>query len=178
VDRTEELNVPPDDPSFEATSAGVVAACERFLAIERDRMACNFFVQDVCAAFGAGDQVEGQANDIANRIGGESFEALPDGAAAAQRAAQNGWIVLAAAASPGGHGHVAIIVPGQLQTFPSGTWPLGYWGALTGAWSGKASAQGFGPQHINFGFGPALRSVLKYGALPIGPLPISPPLTS
>jgi hypothetical protein len=163
------LNVPPDDPSFETTSAGVVAACERFLAVERDRMACNFFVQDVCDAFGVGDQVAGQANDIANRIGGDSFEALPDSAAAAARAALNGWIVLAAAASPGGHGHVAIIVPGPLQTFPSGTWPLGYWGALTGAWSGKNSPKGFGAQTINFGFGAELRSVLKYGALPIEP---------
>jgi len=161
--------MPPDEPSFDPTSTGVVAACERFLANERDRMACNFFVQDVCAAFGVGDAVAGQANDIADRIDDDPFEPLPDGAAAAARAAQDGFIVLAAAATPGGHGHVAVIAPGPVQTFPSGTWPLGYWGALTGSWSGKSSPQGFGKQTINFGFNSAQRAVLKYGALRIGP---------
>ncbi|MFN3658999.1 MAG: hypothetical protein ACK4UO_17260 [Pseudolabrys sp.] len=155
--------------SFDATPAGVVAACEHFLARERDRLACNFFVQDVCAAFGVSAPVEGQANDIALRIGGHGFEQLLSATDAAERAAQDGWIVLAAASSPGGHGHVALITPGPLKNFASGTWPLGYWGALSGSWSGKDSAKGFGPAYINFGFNSEQRKVLRYGAIAIAP---------
>lgn len=158
----------PADVSFDPTADGVVAACEHFLASEHDRMACNFFVQDVCGVFGIADPVADQANDIAERIGGGAFEQLSGAAAAAERAAQDGWIVVAAAATPGGHGHVAIIIPGPLMHFPSGDWPKGYWGALSGKWSGHDTPAGFGPDFINQGFNGQQRSVIKFGALPIG----------
>jgi len=149
------------------TSSAVVAACETELQSSRNRMACNYFVQAVCARFGLETAVAGNANAIAARIGGSPFIPLATSADAAAKAASDGYLVIAAAAGTA-DGHVAIIVPGPLKTYASGTWPLGYWGALTGQWSGKNNTRfpaGDGPDYINFGFNSEMRAVLRYGAL-------------
>lgn len=94
---------------------------------------CSSFARAVAARLNV--KLAGAANDIADtlRTGANGWSKLPDGVAAAA-SARAGKLVLAGLrgdqqATPSEHGHVVVVVPGDLA---HGAYPTGWWGSLGG----------------------------------------------
>jgi hypothetical protein len=134
-------------------------ACEaNFAAHEND---CSGFAKAVAAELDV--PLEGLANDIVDTItGGNGWELLQDGVVAAQ-AAEAGKFVIgglngADQAHPSAHGHVVVVVGGELA---HGKYPSAYWGRLGGG--GKADTT------VNFAWNTADRDKVFYAQHDIPP---------
>jgi hypothetical protein len=132
----------------------VIEACQaNFAAHQHD---CSGFACAVAAALGV--PLAGNANQIADmvRAGSDGWEPLADGAAAA--AAASDKLVIAglrgdAQAKPDAHGHVVVVVAGELNR---GRYPTAFWGSL-----GGPSGQN---QTINNAWTPQDRDNVAYAA--------------
>jgi hypothetical protein len=108
----------------------VIEACKAsFAAHQRD---CSGFACAVAAALGV--PLAGNANQIADtvRAGADGWEPLADGVAAAAAATDKLVIVGLrgdAQARPDAHGHVVVVVAGELNR---GRYPTAFWGSLGG----------------------------------------------
>ena len=108
----------------------VIEACQgNFAAHQHD---FSGFACAVAAALGV--PLAGNANQIADivRTGSDGWQPLADGVAAAAAAADR--LVIAglrgdAQAKPDAHGHVVVVVAGDLNR---GRYPTAYWGSLGG----------------------------------------------
>jgi hypothetical protein len=108
----------------------VIEACKaNFAAHQHD---CSGFACAVAAALGV--PLAGNANQIADtvRSGAVGWEPLADGVAAAAAAIDR--LVIAglrgdAQAKPDAHGHVVVVVAGDLNR---GRYPAAFWGSLGG----------------------------------------------
>lgn len=113
-----------------AVAQAVIDSCER--EIDKHLKACNEFVIAVGADVGV--KIAGLADQIVDTLrGGGAWERLDGGVEAAERAKGN-WLIVAGLkgreqAHPSSHGHVAVVVPGDLA---HGKYPTGYWGSLGG----------------------------------------------
>lgn len=100
---------------FRAMHKLIIDACEAAYAIDSNKAACNFFVQDVAKRLGITSGVEGQANNIYDSIDhGSPWINCGTGLAGSVKAAhyaQDGFFVVAAWKNPtGDSGHVAAVV--------------------------------------------------------------------
>lgn len=109
----------------------VVQACQQYWPA--DKGDCSRFVRDVATACGI--FLVGDANEIVEEItsGTNGWRPLKDGVEAAASAAGGklvvGGLQGSKQASPNPHGHVVIVVPGELDR---DLYPTAYWGSLAG----------------------------------------------
>lgn len=138
----------------------VTAACAACFAAHAGD--CSGFARAVAARLEV--PLSGMANDIADtlRAGTGGWTTLPDGAAAAA-SAQAGKLVLAGLrgdqqAEPDAHGHVVVVVPGELAR---GAYPTAWWGSLGGR-PGRGRT-------LNFAWTEADRDQVTYAAHDLPP---------
>ena len=105
-----------------ATSDKVVAACEKHWDTYKDD--CSGFVRTVADELGV--ILIGLANDIVDKIQESPWTVLASGVVANEKA-ENGLVI--GGLKETGHGHVVIVVPGDLNR---GKYPTAYWGKLNG----------------------------------------------
>jgi hypothetical protein len=121
-----------------AGSNKIVEACEQHWGTWKGD--CSGFVKAVAAEVGI--ILTGQANDIVTQIQNEPWNTLADGVEAKMQA-EEGLLVIGGLQERD-HGHVVVVVPGELNR---GQYPTAYWGRLGGEgkknstinWSWKAS---------------------------------------
>lgn len=132
---------------------GIIKVCEEKFDANQDD--CNRFVKAVASAFGI--TLTGNADAITDEIQGAGWTRLADGVAAAESAAAGNLVIGglkgADLASPEAHGHVVVVVRGELNR---GKYPSAYWGRLGGG--GRKNAT------INWSWKAADRDKVKYGA--------------
>lgn len=122
-----------------AGAADIVLACES--EWEAHKADCSSFVNAVAARL----QVppHGMANDIADAISKQPWSRLPDGVEAGRSAAAGRFVVAGLKGSdraePSRHGHVVVVVRGELA---HEKYPTAYWG--------RPGAVGSKAQTINF----------------------------
>ena len=137
----------------------VVQACRTFWL--RDKADCSKFVRDVAGACNV--TLTGDANAIVGALisGTEGWTRLGDGVAAASSAAAGklvvGGLQGSKQAHPDPHGHVVVVVPGDLNR---GLYPTAYWGSLGGT--------PYENQTVNYAWVPADRDRVVYAAHDIG----------
>lgn len=134
----------------------VVDACENQWLNHKDN--CSGFVCAVAAELGI--TLTGDANSIVDQISGADWTSLADGIAA-KAAADSGHLVIAGLKGgdmdpPEVHGHVAVIVPGDLA---HNRYPAGYWG--------KLHSVGEKSKTINYAWDEANRDRVIYAAYEI-----------
>ncbi len=140
-----------------ANAQRIINACEA--AFEANKDDCNKFVKAVAAKFDI--QITGNANAITDAIQGAGWTQLADGAAAAAKAA-DGHLVIgglkgADQATPSDHGHVVVVVKGDLE---HDKYPKAYWGRLGGTGSKN--------EGVNWAWRKTDRDNIKYGAKATG----------
>lgn len=137
-----------------AAAIDIVAICEANW--DANKSDCSAFVSAVADAVGI--DLDGNADAITDTIQGSSWSALADGAAAAAAAASN-LVVAGLKGSdqdpPTTHGHVVVVVPGDLA---QDKYPHAYWGKLGGI--GKKN------ETINWAWKKDDRDRVHYGAKP------------
>ncbi len=110
-----------------ATADDIIGACES--EWDAHKADCSGFVNAVAARLQV--PLHGMANDIVNAISRLPWSRLPDGAEAAKSAAAGRFVVAGIKGSdqaePSQHGHVVVIVRGELAR---GRYPTAYWGQL------------------------------------------------
>jgi cell wall-associated NlpC family hydrolase len=99
----------------------VVEACEEHWGAYKSD--CSGFVRAVARELGV--TLSGQANDIVDQMETGPWSELANGLEARDKAT-TGYFVLAALEDDP-HGHVAVVVPGELNR---GKYPTAYWGSL------------------------------------------------
>jgi hypothetical protein len=116
------------------TADEIIHACES--EWEAHKADCSGFVKAVAARLQV--PLRGMANDIVDAISRQPWERLPDGAAAGAGAAAGRFVIAGLKGSdqaePSAHGHVVVVVKGDLA---HGQYPTAYWGRL-GAVGSKA----------------------------------------
>ena len=134
------------------------ACAEHWDAFKGD---CSGFARAVARDLGV--TLAGDANALADLIAaakGGGWRRLDDGPAAA-KAAATGELVLVglrgdAQAHPSAHGHVCVVVPGELAR---GRYPTAWWGSLGGTPAKR--------QTINFAWNTQDRDKVAYAAHPL-----------
>ncbi|HUL05716.1 MAG TPA: hypothetical protein VLV76_05245 [Candidatus Acidoferrum sp.] len=132
----------------------IVRACEAEWEAHKDD--CSGFVKAVAARLQI--QLRGLANDIVAEISQPPWLRLADGIQA-ERAAADGRFVIAGMrgsdqAAPAEHGHVVVVVRGELAR---DRYPPAYWGRLGGVGSRNKT--------LNFAWNPQDRDRIVYAAL-------------
>lgn len=120
---------------------------------------CSGFAKAVAQELGV--PLSGDANAIADLLAAprDGWTSLPDGPAAAAAAASQlviGGLRGDAQAHPSAHGHVVVVIPGELA---HGRYPTAWWGSL-----GGSPAQ---DKTINWAWTTADRDKVFYAAHPI-----------
>src|SRR6185312_7656464 len=105
-------------------------ACEA--CFEANQHDCSGFVRAVAEQLGV--TISGLANEIVDTIrSGEEWRAVPDGVAAAERAAAGKLVIGGLRGDEqfehSNHGHLVVVVDGPLA---HGRYPSAYWGSLGG----------------------------------------------
>jgi|GEM_PF-3337316 hypothetical protein len=105
----------------------IITSCEN--NFEQNKSDCSAFVKAVAQDFNV--PLNGQADDIVGQMQGTGWTVLQNGVDAKNKA-DTGWFVVAGLKGadnvpPQAHGHVAIIVAGDIA---QGKYPTGYWGKL------------------------------------------------
>ncbi len=136
------------------SSLDVIVACEDVWP--KDKSDCSAFARDVARDLNVA--LTGNANDIVDYVR-KHWRRLHDGVAA-KKAADDGAFVIAGLkgseqAEPSVHGHVAVIVAGELDHHK---YPTGYWGRLDGV--------GERNKTINYAWREADRDKVTYSAAP------------
>lgn len=137
-----------------ATAQDIIDACEAEWDLHKAD--CSGFVKAVAARLQI--PLHGLANDIVAAISQPPWLRLADGVAA-ERAAADGRFVVAGLrgsdqAKPSEHGHVVVVVKGELA---HGLYPPAYWGRLGGVGSKDTT--------INFAWNRTDRDKVIYAAL-------------
>ena len=137
-----------------ASADDIVHACES--EWEAHKADCSGFVNAVAARLRV--PLHGMANDIVDAISKQPWSRLPDGVEAARSAAAGRFVVAGLKGSdqtePSQHGHVVVVVRGELA---HEKYPTAYWGRL-GAVGSKA-------QTINFAWNSRDRDNVIYAAI-------------
>jgi hypothetical protein len=137
-----------------ASADEIVQACES--EWEAHKADCSGFVNAVAARLRV--PLHGMANDIVDAISKQPWSRLPDGVEAARSAAAGRFVVAGLKGSdqaePSPHGHVVVVVRGDLAREK---YPTAYWGRL-GAVGSKA-------QTINFAWNSQDRDKVVYAAI-------------
>lgn len=99
---------------YEAAHRQILGACQAAYGVDRNKAACNFFVQDVASRLGITSGCEGSANEIYDAIDKGSpwinCGTGVSGSVTASYYAQVGFFVVAAWQNPTGNsGHVAVV---------------------------------------------------------------------
>jgi hypothetical protein len=135
-----------------STADEIIKVCEEKFDANQDD--CNRFVKAVASAFGI--TLTGNADAITDEIQGAGWTRLADGGAAAESAAAGNLVIGglkgADLTSPEAHGHVVVVVKGELNR---GKYPSAYWGRLGGG--GKKNTT------INWSWRSTDRDKVKYG---------------
>ncbi|MGY0714676.1 hypothetical protein [Azospirillum argentinense] len=109
----------------------IIQTCEAVW--EANKSDCNAFAKAVASHYGV--TLTGQANDIVDQISSpaKGWTKLSNGAAAKQKAAEGALVIGGLKGSamnpPAQHGHVVVVVDGELA---HGAYPTAYWGKLNG----------------------------------------------
>jgi hypothetical protein len=137
-----------------ATADDIIAACES--EWDEHKADCSGFANAVAARLHV--PLHGMANNIVTAISQPPWSRLPDGVEAAKSAAAGRFVVAglqgSAQAAPSQHGHVVVVVKGDLA---HGKYPTAYWGRL-GSVGSKA-------QTINFAWNQQDRDKVIYAAM-------------
>ena len=137
-----------------ATAEEIINACESNWDAHKDD--CSGFVKAVAARLEV--PLKGMANDIVNATSMPPWSRLADGVEAARSAAAGRFVVAGLKggdqAAPSQHGHVVVVVKGDLA---HEKYPTAYWGRL-GAVGSKA-------QTINFAWNSQDRDKVVYAAM-------------
>ncbi len=136
-----------------ADAQDIINRCEAEFEANKDD--CNKFAKAVSSHFGI--TLTGNANAITEEIQGSDWIPVAGGKEAADMAA-GGFLVIGGLkgsdqAEPSNHGHVVVVVRGELE---HGKYPKAYWGQLNG--SGKRN------KGVNWAWRKADRDKVKYGA--------------
>lgn len=136
-----------------AKAQRITAVCERVWDVHKSD--CSGFAKAVATELGV--TLTGQANQIVGDIRSDTWEKLADGVAA-KAAADEGKLVIAGLLgseqqNPSDHGHVVVVVSGELA---HGKYPTAYWGKLGD--TGKKN------ETLNFAWNVADRDKVSYGA--------------
>ena len=122
-----------------ATAEEIISACESDWEAHKDD--CSGFVKAVAAHFQI--PLKGMANDIVNAISMPPWSRLADGVEAAKSATAGRFVVAGLKggdqARPAEHGHVVVVVRGELA---HEKYPTAYWGRL-GSVGSKAETINF-----------------------------------
>jgi hypothetical protein len=116
---------------YKILHARILDACHAAYQAERNKSACNFFVQDVARRLGITSGVEGKANDIYASIEAGSpwincGEGEAGSVAAAYYALQGFFVVAAWEDTEGGTGHVAVVAALDFSAIPKGRSPTSF----------------------------------------------------
>jgi len=137
-----------------ASADDIVLACES--EWEAHKADCSGFVNAVAARLQV--PLHGMANDIVDAISKQPWSRLPDGVEAGRSAAAGRFVVAGLKGSdqgePSQHGHVVVVVRGELA---HEKYPTAYWGRL-GAVGSKA-------QTINFAWNSQDRDKVIYATI-------------
>lgn len=136
----------------------IIRVCREKREIAANANDCHKFVEDVAAAFTV--TLTGTADDIMAQIAGPGWmQHGNDGVAAAEAAAAGGLVIggMTAQALGSAHGHVVVVVDGELNR---GKYPTAYWGSL----NPNIREDGGLGKTINFSFSTADRDKVVYAS--------------
>lgn len=125
---------------YELLHKHIVSSCLAAYEIDKNKSACNFFVQDVAQRLGITSGVEGNANEIYDAIARGSpwidcGTGVSGSVTAAYYALQGFFVVAAWKNSTGRSGHVAVVAGLDFGSVPRGNSPTSFqvlssWGVL------------------------------------------------
>lgn len=140
----------------------IIAACHKARQVLANVNDCHKFVEAVSADFAV--TLTGTGDDIMAQIAGPGWTRHGmDGPSAAAAAAEEGELVIAGMTAAGlgdAHGHVVVVVDGELA---HGKYPTAFWGSLNPS---IRAAGGLGTT-LNFAFSQTDRDRVVYASRPV-----------